>query len=207
MHLLAVAENIFFLVLVAVIGLIRWIMVASETAKNSRTQKRTEPSAPNAPVPRAPAQTEEERVRRFMEALGVPTSNAPVPRQVTPPKPARGKVQPIDPFPKPRGGPWRPEPVVTSAPPPLPVTPPRVTDLPKVQTERTAAPVFEVHVVEGRAEESLKPTALVRPTSVASSVGWAARLASADGQRDAIVLREIFGAPRSLQPLDLHSLG
>ncbi|MDQ6939146.1 MAG: hypothetical protein M3119_03215 [Verrucomicrobiota bacterium] len=207
MHLLAVAENIFFLVLVAIIGLIRWIMAASESAKNSRTQKGTDQPVPNAPVPRAPTQTEEERVRRFMEALGVPASNAPMPRQVKPPKPARSKVRPIDPFPKPRGGPWRPEPVVTSAPPPLPVTPARVTDLPTVQTERSVAPVFEVQVVEGRAEESLKPTALVRPTTVASSVGWAARLASAAGQRDAIVLREIFGAPRSLQPLDLHSLG
>ncbi len=199
MHLLAVAENIFFLVLIAIIGLIRWIMAASETAKNSRTQKRTDPPMPNAPVPRASAQTEEERVRRFFDALGVPTANAPVPRQVPTPKKTPRKVQPIDPFPKPRRGPWRPEPVVLSTPPPLPVVPPSVTDLPRVQAERSAPSVFEVHV-EGRAEESLKAPALVRPTAISSSTGWAARLSNVAGLRDAIILREIFGPPRSLQP-------
>lgn len=203
MHLLVVPENIFFLVLVAAIGLIRWIMAASETAKNSKNIKRVDPPAPNAPVPRAPAQTEEERVRRFMEALGVPTSNAPMPRQVTTPRSVRRKVPPIDPFPKPSTRPWKPEPIVPAAPPPLPA----VAEVPAVPSERKSAPVFEVHVVEGQPEESLKATALVRPTVVSSSTSWAARLANIDGLRDAIVLREIFRAPRGLEPLDLHSLG
>ncbi len=212
MHLLAVPENIFFLVLVAVIGLIRWIMAATEKAKNSDAQKRGGGQTPNAPVERAPAQTEEERVRRFMEALGVPTSNAsPAPprRTVTPKTPPRTKrrIPPIDPFPRPGTGKWLSEsPVVVTTP--APVAPPPIPEStsPSLPKPSIVSPVFEVRVVDGSADESrTSAQPLVRPIIPRES--WAARLASAGGLRDAVVLREIFGPPRSLQPVDLHSLG
>lgn len=210
MHRLAVAENIFFLVLVAIIGLIRWIMAAAEKTKNSRTEETTNPTAPNAPVSRAPGQTEEERVRRFFEALGVPTSNAPPPemsRRTVIPKTlrqARREVRPIDPFPRPRPTVWNPEDVVV-APPPLATsaTPPPIPESPPpLRAEPVALkgipPVFEVREVGTRAEE---------PVVSAPSQNWGARLATASSLRDAIVLREIFGPPRSQQNFDLLSLG
>ena len=216
MHLLAFAENIFFLVLVAAVGLIRWLMQASEARKNSESERRTQPPPPNAPVPRPETQTEEERVRRFMEALGVPTSTAPPPkmREVIPKKtrPAQRKVYPVDPFPKPRSGPWSPEPVkappsTPAAPPPIPSTPPPILETPSLPIA-SAPPVFEVRVVDGRAEEPRPSSELVRQTAAAVlPQTWAARLSTPTSLRDLVVLREILGAPRSLQPLDLYSLG
>ncbi len=212
MHLLAVAENIFFLVLVAVIGLIRWTMAATEKAKNTEAQKRNRTPAPNAPIEHAPAQTDEERVRRFMDALGVPTSNAspaPPPRTVIPRTPQRTKrrVPPIDPFPRPSIGKWFSEPpVVVTTPIPAAAPPIPESIVPAHPKLSVVSPVFEVRVVDGRAEEpraSAQP--LVRP--LASPETWAARLTAAASLRDAIVLREIFGPPRSLQGFDSHSLG
>ena len=169
MHLAAL-ENIFFLILIAIVGLVRWLWAARESARNSQTQKTARPQAPNAPVQRAPAQTEEERVRRFMEALGVPTTNAPPPkmprRQVTPktPRQTKGNIPPIDPFPQTRQTVWNPQPtetpptpVVLSTPPPLPV------NIAPVPFSAPIAPVFEVHNVGGRPEEPTA-SALVRQT-------------------------------------------
>src|SRR3954463_8221151 len=100
-------ENIFFLVLVAMVGLLRLIMHAAEKKRNSDATKQSAAPATNAPPSRAPSQTEEERIRKFFEALGVPTSAAPPPkvqpRQISPKTPrAKRPILPVDPFPQPR---------------------------------------------------------------------------------------------------------
>ncbi|MGZ5553106.1 MAG: hypothetical protein ACXWHF_05655 [Chthoniobacterales bacterium] len=208
MHVIAAIENIFFLVLIAIVGLVRWAMAAAENAKNARAEKGTGPQSPNAPLQRAPAQTEEERVRRFMEALGVPTSNAPPTRtprrQVTPriPRQPKGTVRPIDPFPRPRSTVWTPEPVVVAPSPPMISTPPPIP-VAAAPSETTVAPQktspsFEVHVIDGRADGPAG-TAVVRQEAAMAGRSWTARLTNADGLRDAIILREIFGPPRGLQ--------
>ena len=215
MHLAAI-ENVFFLVLVAIVGLIRWILQAAESKRNQEAAKRAaqQPQA-NAPIERAPAQSEEERIRRFMEALGVPTAPPPPkkePRRVTP-KVARRTIAPVDPFPKPQTPMWTPEPVIVVTPPPVASSPPAVPSSPPpvpasvATAPQSTAPVYEVQVVAGRAEEIPAPpptdsAALVRQKIVAAPVTWVSRLASAQGARDAIILREIFGPPRSMQPLD-----
>ena len=222
MHLLAAAENIFFLILVAAIGLIRWIMVAAESGKNSKAQKRADPPKPNAPLERAPTQTEEERVRRFMEALGVPTTNTPPPkttrRAVTPNIPRTKTIRPIDPFPQPRTASWPPV-TTTSVPTPTPVfipgmpVPPLINEViasPKETTIRTASSaIFEVRDVAGGSPEEpplLQPVTdayraitTARPLVRSESVNWQEIVRSPNGLRDAIILREIFGPPRGLQ--------
>src|SRR3954451_15875073 len=94
-------ENIFFLVLVAVVGLLRFIMQVAEKKRNAEAEKRS-----GVPPSRAPAQTEEERIRKFFEALGVPTSADPPPkvqpRQVPKTPRAKRPILPVDPFPQPR---------------------------------------------------------------------------------------------------------
>ena len=72
-------EQIFFLVLVAVVGLLRWLSQAAEKKRNEEAARGTgqAPAGRETAVPRAPVQTEEERIRKFMEALGMPTSQAP----------------------------------------------------------------------------------------------------------------------------------
>jgi len=74
------------------------------------------------------------------------------------------------------------------------------------------APVFEVH--EGQPPAEPPPiikmpveayAAVTRPVAKGEDVKTdiAVLLASKSGLRNAIILREIFGPPRSLQPLDL----
>ena len=181
-------ENYFFLILVAVVGLLRWLSQAAENKRNAETTKRN--VAP---------QTEEDRARKFLEALGVPTVNTPpprvAPRPITPrPAPAGRKFLPVDPFPVPRGRVNEPRSPVVAAPPPLPTA---ITPVSKIPPEPTPAPVpaltsgFEVQEIGANV-----------PTQSDSRVATlAARLATPQGLREAMVLREIFGPPRSMQPL------
>jgi hypothetical protein len=67
-------EQILFLALLAVVGLLRWFSQMAEERRNREAENRSGTPPPNAPIQRAPAETEEERIRRFMEALGVPSA-------------------------------------------------------------------------------------------------------------------------------------
>ena len=232
-------EQLLFLALLGVVGLLRWFSQMAEERRNREAEKRTDAPPSNAPVPRAPAETEEERIRRFMEALGVPTSNAPIPKvgpKVEAPKPPPAAAppkrasMPIDPFPKPRGN--FPIPPVVVAPPPMPrqpapaapppLVPPRPSAAPPLPTRETTvfaeaprqtsvrdrhAAEFEVHDIAAGAYDVAEPRGAGGTREAARATaplsGMAARLATRDGLRDAIVLREIFGPPRSMQPLDL----
>jgi hypothetical protein len=178
-------QNLWFLGLVAVVGLIRWILQAVENKKNEQAARRTEP-APAAPIQRAPAETEEERMRRFFEALGVPQGAAP-PRRVVPR--AKQKIRPIDAFPLPNVPPIRQAPPAVSIPE-LPVASAPVVLPAQLETNVTKP----ITVTSRPAAERV---ATIEPAS------FAARLANGNGLRDAIILREIFGPPRSMQPLDM----
>ena len=225
-------EQIFFLVLLALVGLVRWLVQAAEERKNAEAAKRAgQKEQPNAPVERAPAQSEEERIRRFMEALGVPTTAAPppvpkvLPRTAEPkqqPREPKRKVMPVDPFPVPRTRRAEPPPVVVVPPPvvvaprPLPVDSapaapaPRTTVVPApvVATVQRAAPEFEVAEIDWQSEDpsltGLVTSAVgaVRQDVVAADRGWATRLATPESLRDAIVLREVFGPPLGMQLSD-----
>ncbi len=194
-------ENLFFLALVAVVGLVRWLAQAAENKRNAEAAKRVDP-APNAPLPRAPAQTEEERIRRFMEALGVPKGAASPPPKVTP-RPAK-TILPVDPFPtgQQKFPPFFPRP----GKPTTPKSPPPVLPPPSPETatleEPKRDPIRSVDYTVDRNAERLGDT-----RKREARTGVAARLATSEGLRDAIVLREIFGPPRSMQPLDLAGIG
>src|SRR3954471_20243714 len=146
-------EQILFAALVLVVGLIRVIMNVAEKKRNEQAAKRaaSQPQQPNAPVQRAPANSEEERIRRFMEALGVPTNVPPpkAPRRVVTPKattPPRPKIMPVDPFPAPRVNLPSPPPVIAEASAPAPArlrTPPAQPTI-TTTTEATRVPTFEV---------------------------------------------------------------
>jgi hypothetical protein len=224
-------EQIFFLILVAVVGLVRWLSQMAENKKNAEAERRA--GLPQAgrgasptPVQRAPAQSEEERIRRFMEALGVPTTSAPPPpvqpRKVEPqPAPAKRQFLPVDPFPIPHARrAEQPPPVAVPTTPSIPAPPPPVPaapspPLPTRETTVFADPVrqrathtstasdFEVQELGGGLEDAQSTEPSKRPRAAArQSEGIAARLATAQGLRDAVVLREIFGPPRSMQPID-----
>ena len=63
---------------------------------------------------------------------------------------------------------------------------------------------FEVRDIDDVAADYGRAQRAAAQPSVAARTTLAARLATAEGLRDAIVLREIFGSPRSMQPLEPH---
>jgi hypothetical protein len=231
-------EQIFFLILLGVVALVRWLSQVAENKKNAEAERRaglpqTGGGAPPTQVQRAPADTEEERIRRFMEALGMPTTSTPPPpvqpRKVEPAAPpANREFQPIDPFPRPQipRAEQPPPPAVPTtpaipAPPAIPAAPP--SRLPTRETTVFAEPIrqrsarsataseFEVQDVTGVAVDDLPSDRAAssgkRAAGRAETRGIAARLATAQGLRDAVVLREIFGPPRSMQPIDRQTVG
>jgi hypothetical protein len=180
------------LLIIAAITLIRWL-ISKGKGEAQNTQAPTPPT-PSRPITRGgETQTEEERVRKFLEALGQPAGSAP-------PKvaPRRSAVQPKI---------FSPLPPLTTAPPPLPeapkirtATPPPPLPLPlpieSAIKRSTTAPDFEVREVARQTSSEPLPETRY-PTAARIKLGTPQDL------RTAIVLREIFGPPRSLQPVDL----
>ena len=189
-------DTLIFLVLGALALIFKWL-----TRNASGDAEKPEPPSPNEQVPpRPPAQSEEERIRRFLEALGAPPGTRPPPpvrprRVVTPvappeqrPKAKRSWVQPLPPLvttPKDLGPPPPTttsfEPAAVEVAPSMTVAPPPPITLPSapVPMPRATAPAREVP---------------------RQSLG---RLLRQRGSvRQAIILREVLGPPRGLQALD-----
>ena len=221
-------ENILFRALLAVVGLIRWLSQVAEDRKNKEAARRQQEQnpAPNQPIPRAAVDSEEERIRKFMEALGVPTTTArpePPPREAAPPPPPQRKppLMPVDPFPRPwptvtrtpppvaAPAPAAPPPLMPPAPTAVPTTtsvqPPPLPTRPEPLARRRAAEVdpYDVDRQLGDEDETIADAGELAKNRTAAAKSLAARLSTSQGLRDAIVLREIFGPPRSMQPLDL----
>ena len=188
-------DNLLVLLLIAGFGFLKWLASkVSEANKDSQTTG-TKPAAAPPPIPRAPIESDDARIRKFLEALGQPAGSTPPPpvahRTDIPPRPV-APVQP--PSPRPRNIPSGPKrPMIPS------------------KTSREPAPVFAVQErpipVEPPSETKAPVEAYTIPNQPAigvarSETNFAALLRSPSGLRDAIILREIFGPPRSLQPLD-----
>jgi hypothetical protein len=203
---LIAASTIFdhpWILLIAVgIGLVRWLISQKAQAGKNVSQP---PKTPAQPIPRSDTRSEEERVRRFLEALGQPPGAKPPPsvaRRSTP----REAVSHVPP-------PVRsPLPPLTTVPPPLPIAmessaePPPIPQRiePRKFTPAIAGDTrFEIRA-SGGADD---PASLSRraDVSLADKSGLLARLATKQTLRDAIVLREIFGPPRSLQSAETIS--
>lgn len=189
------------LLIIVAAALLRWLSQRSQTPKDQDPER---PDVPGQPIPRGgETQTEEERIRRFLEALGQPTTSTP-PRRVTPrstaPKAVRPHLPPLT----------HPLPPLTTVPPPLPsapsatIQPPPPPAPPPLPIQRvfTPAPVqeagFEVRDLAAQTSSDL----LSARRTIVEQQGLLPVLRSAQGLRSAIVLREIFGPPRSLQRFD-----
>lgn len=190
-----IAANIFdhpgFLLLIVFIALVRWL--ASKGKSQTQTPQAPAAPPPSRPIPRGgETQTEEERIRKFLEALGQPAGTAPPVVQ------RRREVRPKI-FPR--------LPPLTTAPPPLPIEPatpatppPLPVEDPAWTTRAARESAFEVHDVER--QTSSEPPPEIRRVA-ALRFDPRIKLGTRADLRSAIVLREIFGPPRSLQPLDL----
>jgi hypothetical protein len=227
-------ENLLFLLFIAVALLFQLLArAASKARKDSDETTRRSTSTP-PPLPRAPVETDEERIRKFLEALGQSPGAQPPPpvihRMDIPPRP----VAPVQPPPsmRPFAVPsrpltpeeWRKRKVILheeSGGEPgewlrkinYPGQLPRPPVEPRVLVPKMPEPArFEVHEGTIPAEQ---PVAIEKPAEAYATAAQAisepsaietnivALLRSTSGLRNAIILREIFGPPRSLQPLDV----
>jgi hypothetical protein len=190
-------DTLIFLVLGGLALIFKWL-----TRQASDDSKKPEPPSPNeqAPPLRQP-QSDEERVRRFLEALGAPPGTRPPPpvrprRVVKPaaappgqrPRTRRSWAQPLPPLvttPEDLGLPPLPttpfEPVVAEAAPPIPVAPSPPVSVP------VAPPPLPGATALSRAMPRRSLGTLLRKRG---------------SVRQAIILREILGPPRGLQALD-----
>lgn len=209
-------DNWIFFVLVAVAMLFRWLSsAANKTREDDETQQRPT-GVPRTPpsVRRAAPESDRDKIRKFLEALGQPTDTPPpppvAPRTNVPPRP----VAPVEP---PRG----------MIPMP-PRRPKKTPELPKpIQSPGQFIPTsfepqnIDVESVELRIPEAKAsappplpsavtttpafPVTLETPVPQPAAQGetdFKALLRSPAGLRNAMILREIFGPPRSLQPLE-----
>jgi hypothetical protein len=186
-------EHPWVIVIIAAVALIRWFLQAKPAAGETEAP----PPPPSQPIPRgSETQTEEERIRRFLEALGRPAGATP-PKEV---KPRRRQVVPQI-FPT--------LPPLTSSPPPLPAKPSIRAATPPPLPVELAIPHelskleagFEVRdVVE---QTSSEPPETLR--TAGRRFDPRIKLGTPQDLRTAIVLREVFGPPRSMQPIDLTS--
>jgi hypothetical protein len=187
-------DTLIFIALVMIASFFRWIAKQAEKSKQQSEQDQPTPPIYTPAEPRE--QTDEDRVRRFLEALGQPTTNpppAPVRRRTVRPIEKRVTVSRERKI-------FSPLPPLTTAPPPLPVEVQSFPAAPAVEPE--VARVVTPMTREPKAP-ALLPTAFPETANESPVHAEIVKLLSAGrGLRDAIILREIFGPPRSMQSLE-----
>ena len=195
MHL----DNLLFILLIAMAALFRLLASkAGQTKKklqNPDQRSTTSPQLGETPR-RARIESDEARIRKFLEALGQPATSRP-----PPPVAPRTNIPP--------------RPLAPVQPPRIPTARKILTDRRRqvVETTKSSDPlVFGLHEAPPlpKLPASIKPSVETYATAADSKtklartgIDIATFLRSPDGLRNAIVLREIFGPPRSLQPFDL----
>src|SRR5437660_3973738 len=187
-------DNLLFVLFVA-IAIFFQILTRAATKSRKRpgdtTRRSPSPSQRARPIASGSEDTDADRIRKFLEALGQPTTSKP-PAPVAPrPTYQRPTVLPhVSP-------PLRsPLPPLTTRPPDLP------GETPAFEVQQGPPPLESVPMIKSAAEAYAIATQPISK-SVETKIDLATLLRSASGLRDAIILREIFGPPRSLQPLDL----
>jgi hypothetical protein len=203
-------DNLLFLLLLLLAGLFQLLGRAARK-KSGQEEKQAAKPAPQMtkPIPRVAKESDQERIRKFLEVLGNPPVSPPPPPVAQRPtyrKPlVLSRVPPIA----------SPLPPLVTRPPELPsefeVHREAGPSLAQQQPSRTLAePTFQIHqaiappelvpavattVLEAKRQQQI--TASPPVIDVITLLGSATRL------RDAIILREILGPPRGLRELDL----
>ena len=196
-------DNLLFLLLVAVAVLFQFLAKIAAKKGKDQTKQTTTPRTPT-PMRRPPTESDEDRIRKLLEALGQPPTSRPpppvAPRTDIPPRPVAQVQPPISPLSQVRREKSRKREIIAKEIPPPPTV-----------REKMVPPAFEVQ--EGQLPSAPSPIfkapaetyAGVTPI-IAKAEGpradVATLLASTSGLRGAIILREILGPPRGLRRLE-----
>jgi hypothetical protein len=202
-----VGQTIIPLIVFAVIMIVKLMSVASRAGNSTSFRPRT----PQNP----PTDTEEERMRRFMEAVGLPPGSTPPPpvrpRTSTPVERPLMPVQPPNQFGLPPGQLRRVPPMPTPAPAQTPLPSPRptfrhVTSLPQ-KVLPMVAPVVPgpaafsppARVPSPAALQPSQPAPTAAQPNPPAAKALLRKLRDPGAIREAIVLREILGPPKGIE--------
>jgi len=204
-------ENLLFLLLLVIAGLFQLLGRAARKASTEDEAKPTSKPPRRMPklIPRAPVESDEERIRKFLEALGQPPASRPPPPVVArtdiPPRRLAPVQPPIAPLWELTRAEQRKRRVILRESPPL-STETRTKEI--VTREIAGAQTFEIH--EGPLSVEPPPITKTPPEAYATATPGVAKgeelerhvprlLVSTSGLREAIILREILGPPRGLR--------
>jgi Na+-transporting methylmalonyl-CoA/oxaloacetate decarboxylase gamma subunit len=200
-------DNLLFLLLLVLAGLFQLLGRAARKRSGEGEKQAPKPAPQMAkPIPRAATESDQERIRKFLEALGNPPASPPPPPVTQRPTYRKPLVLPRIP-------------PIASPLPPLVTRPPELPS--EIEIHREAAPslaqqpqpartllepIFQIHQAVAPPELVPVGTATVpqakRQKQLAASpsvIDAITLLGSAMRLRDAIILREIFGPPRGLR--------
>jgi len=213
-------DNLLFFLLIAVAALFQLLSKTISKAGKSDSNETSSSPKPQIPRPiqRAPRESDADRIRKFLEALGQPPSSTPPPTVLPRTDIAPRRLAPVQPPPV-IPGMWRlprerPEKSDVSQRESAPLEQPnRLQQIVPPPVPPPAAPAFEVH--EALAGEPQQPPIIrtqVEAYATATqavakradfTMNIATLLASKSSLRELILLREILGTPRGLQAFDL----
>jgi hypothetical protein len=211
-------DNLLFFLLIAVAALFQLLSKTISKAKKSDSNETSSSPGPQTPRPiqRAPRETDSDRIRKFLEALGQPPSSIPpspvLPRTDIPPR----RLAPVQPPPVipgvwrlPRERAEKPDVSQTEI---VPLEQPSgLQQIVPPPVSAPAAATFEVHealplepqpsIIKTPVEFDATASQVVAKRA-GSKRDIATLLGSKSSLRDAILIREILGPPRGLQALD-----
>jgi hypothetical protein len=214
-------DNLLFFLLIAVAALFQLLSKTVSKARkddSNETSIAPEPQAPR-PIQRASRESDADRIRKFLEALGQPPTSTPpppvVPRTDIPPR----RLAPVQPPPVIMPRAWRlpaehreksdvsqrenasleqPSRLQQIVPPPVP--PPAIAAF-EVH-EALPADLQQPPIVTMPVEAYAAPKAFGVAKRADFKMDIATLLTSKSSLREAILLREILGTPRGLEPVD-----
>ena len=214
-------DNLIFLLLIAVAALFQLLSKAISKAGKGDSREKSSSPKPQTPRPvqRAPRESDADRIRKFLEALGQPPSSTPPPpvlrRTDIPPRP----LAPVQPPPVITPRAWRApreraqKRDITQEESHPAEQAKRFQEVAPPQVPVSAATVLEVH--ETSPVELQQPPNINVPVEIYAPPiqaitqredfkrNIATLLASKSTLREGILLREILGTPRGLQELNI----
>jgi hypothetical protein len=200
-------DNLLFLLLVAVAVLFQFLAkAAAKTGKDQTKRTATLRTPTPTPTRRPPTESDEDRIRKLLEALGQPPTSRPpppvAPRTEIPPRPVAPVQPPMSPLSQlRRDKPRKREIIPKEIPPPRPGRSAEKMVPPTFEVQEGEVPIAPPPIFKAPAETyvGVTPT-IAKAEGLRADV--ATLLASTSGLRGAIILREILGPPRGLRAVD-----